>query len=96
MSMHKKLFHYLHYKSTNEVKITIFVLLVFMGSLVPKPLSIEISSVTAAKLILYRSSHPLLLSSSLMWLLNFICVQKGFQLEPLGLRQYVSDTLGCT
>lgn len=32
MSMQKKLFHYLHYKSTNEVKITIFVLLVFMGS----------------------------------------------------------------
>lgn len=76
MSMHKKLFHYLHYKSTNEVKITIFVLLVFMGSLVPKPLSIEISSVTAAKLILYRSSHPLLLSSSLMWLLNFMCPER--------------------
>lgn len=78
MSMHKKLFHYLHYKSTNEVKITIFVLLVFMGSLVPKPLSIEIVSVTAAKLILHRFYHPLLLSFSLIWLLRFICVQKGF------------------
>lgn len=78
MSMHKKLFHYLHYKSTNEVKITIFVLLVFMGSLVPKPLSIEIASVTAAKLILHRFYHPLLLSFSLSWLLHFICVQKGF------------------
>lgn len=74
--MHKKLFHYLHYKCTNEVKITIFVLFVFMGSLVLKALLFEISSATAAKLILHRSYHPLLLLSSLTWLLHFTTVSR--------------------
>lgn len=74
--MHKKLFHYLHYKRTNEVKINIFVLFVFMGSLVLKPLPFEISSANAAKLILHRSYHPLLLLSSLTWLLHFTTMSR--------------------
>lgn len=76
MSKHKKLFHYMNYKSTNEVKITIFVLLVFMGSLVLKPLSFEISSATATKLILHRSLAPLILPHMAVAFHN--CVQKGF------------------
>lgn len=78
VSIHEELFHYLHYKSTYEVKMIIFVLLVFKNSLVLKSLSFEISLATATKLILNRS-YPLLLSSSLTWILDLITVsRKGF------------------
>lgn len=85
VSMHKKLFHYLHYKSTNEVKMSIFILLVFMCSLVLKPLSFEISSATAVTLILHRSGYTWLSSGSFTWLLELITVSRKGYIET----QYV-------
>lgn len=77
MSIHKNLFHYLHYKSTNEVKMIIFVFLYACAhwflSLFPLRFHQQRQQNSFyTGLIIPGSSHPPYM------LLEFITVQNGF------------------